>query len=75
MNNKEKLLLVSNILKNILNREYLSSYKLSKIIGLSEKTVKKNIYKRSAFMESNKDEGNKAWGKKFWLDLFYFTLL
>lgn len=41
MNNKEKLLLVSNILKNILDREELSSYKLSKIIGLSEKTVKK----------------------------------
>ncbi len=45
MNNKEKLLLVSNILKNILNREYLSSYKLSKIIGLSEKTVKKIFIK------------------------------
>lgn len=41
MNNKEKLLLVSNILKNILDREYLSSYKLAKTIGLSEKTVKK----------------------------------
>lgn len=45
MNIKEKLLLVSNILKNILNREYLSSYKLSKIIGLSEKTVKKIFIK------------------------------
>ena len=41
MNNKEKLLLVSNILKNILDREYISSYKLAKMIGLSEKTVKK----------------------------------
>ena len=41
MNNKEKLLLVSNILKNILDRENLSSYKLAKTIGLSEKTVKK----------------------------------
>lgn len=41
MNNKEKLLLVSNILKNILDRENLSSYKLAKMIGLSEKTVKK----------------------------------
>ena len=30
MNNKEKLLLVSNILKNILDREYVSSYKLAK---------------------------------------------
>ena len=45
MNIKEKLLLVSNILKNILYREYLSSYKLSKIIGLSEKTVKKIFIK------------------------------
>ena len=45
MNNKEKLLLVSNILKNILDREYLSSYKLAKIIGLSEKTVKKIFIK------------------------------
>ena len=45
MNNKEKLLLVSNILKNILNREYLSSYKLAKTIGLSEKTVKKIFIK------------------------------
>lgn len=41
MNNKEKLLLVSNILKNILDRENISSYKLAKTIGLSEKTVKK----------------------------------
>lgn len=41
MNNKKKLLLVSNILKNILDRENLSSYKLAKMIGLSEKTVKK----------------------------------
>ena len=45
MNNKEKLLLVSNILKNILDREYLSSYKLAKTIGLSEKTVKKIFIK------------------------------
>ena len=45
MNIKEKLLLVSNILKNILNREYLSSYKLAKTIGLSEKTVKKIFIK------------------------------
>ena len=45
MNNKEKLLLVSNILKNILNREYLSSYKLAETIGLSEKTVKKIFIK------------------------------
>ena len=35
MNNKEKLLLVSNILKNILDREYLSSYKIAKTLGLS----------------------------------------
>ena len=40
-----KLLLVSNILKNILDREYLSSYKLAKTIGLSEKTVKKIFIK------------------------------
>ena len=45
MNNKEKLLLVSNILKNILDREYLSSYKLAKTIGLSEKTVRKIFIK------------------------------
>lgn|GEM_PF-2481593 len=45
MNNKEKLLLVSNILKNILDRENLSSYKLAKTIGLSEKTVKKIFIK------------------------------
>ena len=45
MNNKEKLLLVSNILKNILDREYLSSYKLAKTTGLSEKTVKKIFIK------------------------------
>ena len=45
MNNKEKLLLVSNILKNILNREYLSSYKLAETTGLSEKTVKKIFIK------------------------------
>nr|DAK99891.1 MAG TPA: redox-sensing transcriptional repressor [Caudoviricetes sp.] len=45
MNNKEKLLLVSNILKNILDREYVSSYKLAKTIGLSEKTVKKIFIK------------------------------
>lgn len=45
MNNKEKLLLVSNIPKNILDREYLSSYKLAKTIGLSEKTVKKIFIK------------------------------
>lgn len=45
MNNKEKLLLVSNILKNILDREYLGSYKLAKMIGLSEKTVKKIFIK------------------------------
>ena len=45
MNNEEKLLLVSNILKNILDREYLSSYKLAKTIGLSEKTVKKIFIK------------------------------
>lgn len=45
MNNKEKLLLVSNILKNILDREYVSSYKLAKTTGLSEKTVKKIFIK------------------------------
>jgi len=45
MNNKEKLLLVSNILKNILNREYLSSYKLAETTDLSEKTVKKIFIK------------------------------
>ena len=45
MNNKEKLLLVSNILKNILDREYVSSYKLAKTIGLSEKKVKKIFIK------------------------------
>lgn len=45
MNNKEKLLLVSNILKNILDRENISSYKLAKTIGLSEKTVKKIFIK------------------------------
>lgn len=45
MNNKEKLLLVSNILKNILNRECLSSYKLAETTGLSEKTVKKIFIK------------------------------
>lgn len=45
MNNKEKLLLVSNILKNILDREYVSSYKLAKTIGLSEKTVRKIFIK------------------------------
>ena len=45
MNNKEKLLLVSNILKNILNREYLSYYKLAETTGLSEKTVKKIFIK------------------------------
>ena len=45
MNIKEKLLLVSNILKNILDREYVSSYKLAKTIGLSEKTVKKIFIK------------------------------
>lgn len=45
MNNKEKLLLVSNIPKNILDREYLSSYKLAKTIGLSEKTVRKIFIK------------------------------
>ena len=45
MNIKEKLLLVSNILKNILNREYLSSYKLAETTGLSEKTVKKIFIK------------------------------
>lgn len=45
MNNEEKLLLVSNILKNILDREYLSSYKLAKTIGLSEKTVRKIFIK------------------------------
>ena len=45
MNNKEKLLLVSNILKNILDREYVSYYKLAKTIGLSEKTVKKIFIK------------------------------
>jgi len=45
MNNKEKLLLVSNILKNILDREYLSSYKLAKTTGLSEKTVRKIFIK------------------------------
>ena len=43
MNIKEKLLLVSNILKNILNRKYLSSYKLAETTGLSEKTVKKYL--------------------------------
>ena len=43
MNIKEKLLRVSNILKNILNREYLSSYKLAETTGLSEKTVKKYL--------------------------------
>lgn len=47
MNNKEKLLLVSNILENILDRENLSSYKLAKTIGLSEKTVKKILENRS----------------------------
>ena len=45
MNNKEKLLLVSIILKNILNREYLSSYKLAETTDLSEKTVKKIFIK------------------------------
>lgn len=45
MNNKEKLLLVSNILKNILDREYLSSYKPAETTGLSEKTVKKIFIK------------------------------
>ena len=45
MNNKEKLLLVSNILKNILDREYVSSYKLGKTTGLSEKTVRKIFIK------------------------------
>lgn len=45
MNNKEKLLLVSNILKNILDREYVSSYKLAKTTGLSEKTVRKIFIK------------------------------
>ena len=45
MNNKEKLLLVSNLLKNILNREYLSSYKLAETTDLSEKTVKKIFIK------------------------------
>lgn len=41
MNNKEKLLLV----KNILDREYVSSYKLAKTTGLSEKTVRKIFIK------------------------------